>query len=433
VLYDDLNFSVIDHTLMFSGFGVDVNRKLLKSKLATGSVGLMFVGDSITNPYTPGRICHGIIKRWPVLTCGAMAGFLANGDGGWPLSNFPPGNSTSLAQINGPIGAGLRPGDAFLDSSTGHNLTRTTPWRFLGVDYPNFGVTFQTQFYPNNANNPDWDSGQSMINRLIFRANANAPAQHRINGRVRATGVENGNTQFNQQTNPGTLRTVSVAFNRGTGSNQSIGMGQTWNETELLNWRNDYLAFSTELATKPANSIFWATAGEGGYTSLTHTTAGETINPGGLGSFLAYYSDAALDIHIQTFSINTFFIYLGQNGASNEFGGAEGIGSYKANVEAVIARYKASCARVGVLNPTFILVSLYPTEDDNTRTIAIAKALREIALADTSCEFIDLRKYVVDTLGNWSAWQGTYLQDGIHPIETRAFSDIIADYLWSRL
>lgn len=412
-----------------AGFGVDVNRRLLKSKLNNGSVGMMFVGDSITNPYVSGRISQSIIKRWPVPTCGAMAGFLAQGDSGWPLSNFPPPTGATVAQITGPSGQGLRPGDPFLDGSTGHNLLRTVPWRFL-AEYTNFGVTFQTQFYPANAFNVDWDSGQNMINRLIFRANANAPAQHRINGRVRGTAVENGNTQFNQQTNPGTLRSVSVSFARGTGANTSIGMGQTWNETELLDWRNDYVAFSTELATRPTGSIFWAYAGEGGYTSLTHTAAGQTINLGD-GAYTAFYSDAALDIHLQTFNINTFFLYLGQNIASNETGGAGGIGSYRANVEAIIARYKAACARVGILNPTFILVSLYPTSDDNSRSIAIANALRQIAIADTSCEFIDLRKFVVDTYGNYSTWQASFAPDTIHPNAT--FSNIIADYIWSRL
>jgi lysophospholipase L1-like esterase len=413
----------------------NVRRGLLKGKLSSGSVGLMFVGDSIFNIYVVGRVGQACAQRWAPM-CGAGAGMLSQGDSGWLISNFPPANNATVQQVVGPSSSGLRPGDAFLDGSTGHNLLRTVPIEFL-AEYPNFGTTYSGNFYQNNCPNPGWDSGQNLLVRLIYRANTQAPTDHRIVGRARGSPgqVDAGNTQFNAQLNPTQILQQTMLFARGTGTNGSgYAQGRTWNSTELAGWRNDYLCMSVELETRPTGSIFWFYAGEGGYTTLSHTTAGETLNIGGFGPYLTYYSDDALAKHIQFLNLNTFVIYLGQNQASNENPGGGTPGAYKANIQSIIARYKAACVTAGVSNPSFVLVSNYPTTSDNTRTTNIATALREIALSDSTCEYVDLRQYVVDTYGNWSTWGTTgpvFTPDGIHPSAT--FSNIIADYIWASL
>lgn len=418
----------------FGSTSSDVQRGLLKSKLQTGNANIMFIGDSITTPYNTSRVAAACVKRWPVNTYGAMSGFVANGDTGWPISNFPPSPSGTITTELGPAGSGLRPGDQFSDTSTGHNLLRTIPHQFL-ADYTNQGTLTQGVFYPNNAYNVDWDSGQNLTVKLLFRSSASGCTNNRLWGRARGAGSQTdaGNTSYNTTTSPDTYRVATHSFNRGTGSTAThYCQTRTFTETELSGWRFYNLAMSVQLTTPPSSGgVFWGCAGEGGYTTRSHVASGDSLNVGGFGTYTTYYSDSALDAHLQNFGFNTFFIYLGQNQSANENPGGGTTGSYRTNIENIISRYKAACGRVGIANPTFILVSLYPTQDDNTRTINIANDLRGIALADTAVEYIDLRTYVVSTFGNYSTWQATYAPDGIHPSQT--FCNIIADYVWSRL
>lgn len=415
------------------GSGPNINRGLFKAKLATGNARMLVIGDSIHNPYVDNRVVEAICKRWPVNKLfGAMSGFVANGDTGWPISNYPA-TGTNITQELGPAGSGLRPGDAFTDGTTGHNLLRTIPHRYTG-NYVSQGTVGQGLVYPSNAYNVDWDSGENLKITLLLRTSTLAPTNHRIWGRARGSGSQSdvGNTVFNPSLSAPSYQSFTHTFARGTGSTYTTYTQlRSFTETELNGWHVDYLAMSVELATPPASGgLFMGYAGEGGYSTKSHLAVGEVINVGGFGAYTTYYSDAALDAHLSLFQFNVFYLYLGQNPAADEGSGGT-IGNYKNNILAIIARYKDACARVGISNPTFILVSLYPTNTDNTRSINIAAALREIALADATVEFIDLRRYVVDTYGNYSVWQATFCPDLYHPSLT--FSNIIADYVWASL
>lgn len=415
-----------------SSWGDNINRGLFKTKLANGNVRLLVIGDSITNPYVTDRLVKGMCKNWQVNLFGAMAGFIAQGDSGWPISNYPA-SGTNISQNLGPAGAGIRPGDAFYDGTTGHNLSRTIPYNYTG-DYTNQGTVGQGIFYKNNAYNVDWDQNQTLKAKLLLRTAVNAPTDHRLWGRARGASsqADAGNITYNATLSAPSFQVYTHTFSRGSGTvATTYTQLRSFTATEISGWHVDNIAMSVELNTPPANNgMFIGYAGEGGYTTKSHTAAGEVINVGGFGAYNTYYSDEALDAHLQAFSFDTFFIYLGQNPAADEDPGQGTIGAYKANIEAIISRYKTRCAANGITNPTFILCSIYPTSSDNTRSTNIAAALREIALADPAIEFYDLRKYIVATYGNYSTWQATYCPDLYHP--NLAFTNIITNWLWSQ-
>lgn len=417
----------------------NVIRGLLKSGLAAGPLRCLVIGDSIEHPFslssagvqaTYHKVLAARVQRWPTNFWGCNTPILGQGDTGWPVSFSGWTGNANLSARVGPNSSYVRPGDTFSDSSTGHNLCGTNPGAVAG-DIGNFGAMSNGTLFNTNTYQNDWESGKTLKATIIYRGSASSPAQWRLTSWTRdgSAQAETTQTQIPLTTNVGSIANLTSSWSRLTGSVYTkLCYVQSWNETETAGPVN-MLSVAVE-DSAPSSGMFWGYAGEGGYTTKTHLAAGESINPGGFGAFTAYYSDAALAANLAALPYRVFLIRLGQNSASDEWNGTS-IGSYQANVLAIIARYRAACVTAGIANPIFILSSMYDADTDNTRYVLMSSALQAIALANPDCEFVDVRSEVQRQLGAYSSWQATYLADGIHPLGTMA--NLIVDYEWTAL
>lgn len=410
---------------------LDVIRGHIKRK-ATSTAGckLCTLGDSINNIYTSGRVLNTIVNAavtagYPWL--GAAIGTINCGDVGWGLScyNFPTDTGAVWSTAGGitarlgPSSTGIRPGDAFpVDASTGHNVLRMVAAEFTG----NFG-DFGPALVLNGLRT--WDQNRSVSVGALCRKTPTSPNQWSLEGRTRANG-SGASVQLTLRAANAYATYRTAAFNRGSGVFNPVARLSSFNETEgPAGTRTDFQILALDERIEDANTgFYWAYQGEGGYTTRSHHAAGESLNVGGFGAYTTYYSDAADIAFLQFTGCNTFRIWLGANVSGNEGSGSD-IGSYKANIEAIIARKKANAATAGLTDVTFVLESQYDLADANTRQKNLATALREIALADPDVEYIDSRAKIENDLGPWSTWQGTHTTDGIHPAS--ALSTIIAD------
>jgi hypothetical protein len=142
-------------------------------------------------------------------------------------------------------------------------------------------------------------------------------------------------------------------------------------------------------------------------------------------------SDANLGDYLSAVGLpDLVLIQLGANVEAYEImpGGALAP-QWKANLEALIARYTALLTRPGHPGPKFLLVSQYALNPNQyVRLPAVAQAMYDVSAANPDVGFINLYAYAGPHAGLVA---GNYLEDGVHP--NQAGSDHFADLIWNAL
>lgn len=137
------------------------------------------------------------------------------------------------------------------------------------------------------------------------------------------------------------------------------------------------------------------------------------------------YNATMLAAEMAQTETNLVIIKLGQNDSG---GSPVSKAQFKSNIEAIITKYTTACA-AGV---KFLLVSTWETENRDAALGEYADALYEISQASPSIvAFVNLYQIIKDNLGAWSAWEATYLSDGVHAND--AGDDLFGGYLWAEI
>jgi len=394
----------------------DYIRGLFKSKVAIGC-NFAMIGDSINDQYQSWSVVGTMAKLFQYPCLGASSGLIASTGSGWPTYNGEPNGAVfTTRRIR-------RPGDPFADGSDGHNLRRTYEFStgLLGVNlalYANPVPQLYFGTYENAAAGgaweAAWDSGYNMQATVVARSTTspNSPADWSIQTHNRS-GALTFDEPFNLRQSPAVRYFQSSVFARGTGGVSPVAFYVDAGTEDESTMQAQLLSLGLRCTNK-TSGVFWSYIGNGSWTTKCHSSSTGELVTADSPSYQARYSDEALVAEIKAFGLNCFGIWLGQNSAADEWDGAS-IKQYKTNILAVIARYRAACATAGVSSPVFVLFSSYDASDTNAKWVQMAQALLEVAQANDDCEYVDIRGYVQDTLGNTTARLATYPGDPVHP------------------
>ncbi len=386
-------------------------------RLQHGTANMVLVGDSIVANIATPRIQYGIIRQWTPDRWRGVITTTSTGvtDQGTQTQNVPAGTSFSS-----------NPGDVLADGSIGWNPVPVNTYNITPDQA--FGTTFLGQtvaassyhVWRNVTGVDDWTAGANLTARFIYLSNLSSPRillvfKLRNNTNLGGITADLNNSVKNiywydaNATNNLTGTTVTGIFP--TSSNNG-----NFNETLFP----IYQPFGTRIFRRDITTgLQVGTLATGGFTTHNHTNSSTPA-----------YSDQGLQRWMLANELNTFFIWLGQNSAPDEWNG-NNIGNYQTNIENIIRRYIQSYNNVSANysvgaseKPFFVLVSTYDTANNNTKFVQQEQALYNISrhynnisgianLAEVA--YLGLRDKLNVTNGSFVTWNITYLVDGTHP------------------
>jgi phage gp36-like protein len=155
------------------------------------------------------------------------------------------------------------------------------------------------------------------------------------------------------------------------------------------------------------------------------------------------YTNAQLDnLFAATRQPNTIILTIGLNPATGETYSDAGKAIYKANVEAIIDRYRARMIVAGVSDPLFLLINPWQIANDESdadnKAWADARGdvLYEIAQERDYCGTIDLHRILLEEDGEIADWKALYLHEEVddsrvhqNGVGVLRFGDIVNDEL----
>jgi hypothetical protein len=380
---------------------------------------MLWLGDSITNPYQVWSVAGTMYRRWPTPCLGGRTGNQNSGGSGWPL-NVSQWNGSNVTHVQ------LRPGEIAPDGTSGFHLMMCGIGQVSGGDLANFGSPQALQISPETSAIPQWDTNKTVEVIVSARTEPLAanPDQWRFQFWDRANVLlgQVSPISFDQPTADRWWK--SVGFPRGAGVFNVPARLSSFNEVET-----GALLKTNQYGVRVLNGgsgICWGYTGHGGWSIRNHSTqAGRTITNDGP-AYTGRYDDSCAIADMQAYGWNVIAVWLGANDADLSKV------AFRGELELLRTRYRALSTAASRPMPCFVFFTQYDLADANILQVEKAQAMEEMAAAYDDCECVDLRQEVFAALGPWSAFRAVDLPDTVHPSGTR-IRNLMADRSWAIL
>ena len=408
-------------------------------RIRYGWANTLWVGDSQSAANTTPRVLYGIIRTWDVRFAGLHIPHNAavSAEGYTSLWQGGIGTSTSSEILPGGSSGGVTNNTAIgMTVATLANINNSTPFLYSYLSsldlYNMLGVP------PKNFSDGDWTNRNRLKYAILY-------AKHGSNDLTDVAVLTRRGSESN-------LTTSSINLSSAPSGHSRIEYDfPTPTSTAATATRHIWQSGSSgesesgKVFSHTGHLVFIEGA-QAGYSHAAIAVGGWSTtdhhSPLNSGDDAAYYDSDGKYTQAQLVTTlgllrnpNTFVVMIGTNIGSDETGSGSAA-TYKANVEIILARYRAACEDAGIVDPLFVLIAPWQTgsssaDDANTRAYrdAQAAALYEIAVASPAdTAFINLHQIIKRRLGGYSVWQGTMLADHVHPNTTGAAT--FMGYMW---